>query len=178
MFTVFAAAMFGQKSNSRVSFFSGVGYNHDYDVFGVNLGTEYTYHLSNRVYVLGTFHTNIRNMNTKVTLSHSGEASDLTRKFPVNNFRLQLGAGIDLLRKESLNRLYLQGQAGLGYLYGNKEFPEIGRVSVKGSMKTVGGSFGYARRIAKNVELGSAYTIDYNWININHGLNAKISYLF
>ncbi len=178
MFTVCTAAMFGQTSKSRVAFFTGVGYNHDYDKFGVNLGTEYTYHLSNRVYVLGTLHTNIRNVDTKVTLTQEGKELVNTESFPVNNFRFQLGAGVDLLRKESLNRLYLQGQVGLGYLYGNKKFPEVGRVSIKGSTKTVGGSFGYARRIAENVELGAAYTIDYNWPDINHGLNAKILYLF
>lgn len=135
MFTVFAATMFGQKGNSRESFFTGVGYNYDYEQLGLNLGTEYTYHLSNRVYVLGTFHTNVRNVNTEITLNREGKQLIETENFPVNNFRFQLGAGVDLLRAESRNRLYLQGQAGLEYLYGNKKFAEIGRVSLNGSMK-------------------------------------------
>lgn len=175
---VMSAAVFGQVDRSRISAFSGVEYNDEFRQFSFNLGAEYSYYLNNRVYMLGTFYSNFKSMEMKVTATNNGISESQMMDVPTNNLRLQIGAGVDLLRPNDRNRLYLQGQAGLGYLYGKSNLPEIGSVSYKGSMKTVGGSFGYDRKLNDRWALGAAYIVDYNWLNITHGLIGKVSYLF
>ncbi len=174
---IISVAALGQTHNSRLSVFSGAGYNQDYNKFSFNMGTEYSYYLSNRIYVLGTFYSNFKSLEAAVTVNNDTSQLNATN-VPVNNLRLQLGTGVDFLRPNKYNRLYLQGQAGLGYVFGSTRLPVIGRVSYKGSMIAVGGSFGYDRKFNNQWTLGGAYTIDYNLVHINHGLIIKASYSF
>ena len=176
--TIASATVFGQANGSRLSVFSGAGYNYDFNNFSFNIGTEYAYYLNDRIYVLGTFHSNFKGLGVRATVNGINADYSESVNIPVNNLRLQFGAGVNLFNPNSKNQLYLQGQAGLGYVFGSIQLPQIGELSYKSSMKTVGGSFGYDRKLNDRWVLGAAYTVDYNWLNITHGLICKVSYLF